>query len=192
MFSYCRVTKIPCEISADSSTLWMVNWLSIMPKIPSMLRHAGGHYARDGRSGDGGNRGHDQRGAAGPQECGGNYQGAPARAGADRAVPPALLRAREGGKAASSSGSDREPSRFAACRNKPGCLKYRRIRESAGPLRTGTVRGPPSMKRPRELGGLGCAQDRCNRRVMGALTGRGRCAKLSLKLVQDFPCHVRG
>src|ERR1035441_4054913 len=85
-----------------------------------------------------------------------------------------------------------EPSRFAARRNKPGCLKYPRIRESAGPLQPGTIRGPPSLKRPWELGGLGCAQGLCNRRVMRALTGRGRCAKLSLKLVQDFPCHVRG
>ena len=45
-------------------------------------------------------------------------------------------------------GSDREPSRFAARRNKPGCSNNHNLRELSGLLRTGTVRGPGSLLQP--------------------------------------------
>ena len=54
-------------------------------------------------AGDGGDRGHDQRGAAGHQERGGHRQGAPARARADRAIPACLTEQREARQSANST-----------------------------------------------------------------------------------------
>jgi|ERR1035441_7090095 hypothetical protein len=53
-------------------------------------------------------------------------------------------------RAASNFGSDREPSRFAARRKRPGYSTHQKQREPSGPLRTGTVRGPPNLM-PRRL-----------------------------------------
>jgi hypothetical protein len=51
-------------------------------------------------------------------------------------------------KAASSSGSDREPSRLAARRKKPNCPENHNPQEPCGPLRAGTARGPVSLMQP--------------------------------------------
>jgi hypothetical protein len=52
------------------------------------------------------------------------------------------------GRTASSSGSDREPSRLAARTNTPERSEGRNVRELSQPLRAGTARGPGSFKQP--------------------------------------------
>src|ERR1035441_10493390 len=47
-----------------------------------------------------------------------------------------------------SSGSDREPSRFAARRNNPGCSTKQNVGKPSGLLRTGRVRGPLNSMQP--------------------------------------------
>jgi DNA-damage-inducible protein D len=44
--------------------------------------------------------------------------------------------------------SDREPSRLAAHRNKPGCSKNQNVRVPSWPLLAGTARGPVSLMQP--------------------------------------------
>ena len=54
-------------------------------------------------------------------------------------------------RAASNSGSDRELSRLAARRNKPGCSENQDVGELSWPLRAGTARGPASLMHPWEI-----------------------------------------
>jgi hypothetical protein len=55
--------------------------------------------------------------------------------------------------AASSSGTDREPSRFAAASTVPRHSGFPDILTDPGALRSGTVRGPGSLKQPRKMKG---------------------------------------